>query len=100
MTFVRQSYILSMCSRIRFVSGMDRMGGGGRGGRGRGGIDRIVGEIGRDGMRYGMDGWNENEGGDGDNEGVGPVEVGIFQGGRGRGEEGERITPIFIIYFF
>ena len=51
-----------------------------RGGRGRGGIDRIVGEIGRDGMRYGMDGRNENVGGDGINEGGGPVEVGVFLG--------------------
>ena len=56
MTFVRQSYILSMISRIRFVSGINRIGGGGRGGRGRGGIDRIGGEIASDGMRYGMDG--------------------------------------------
>ena len=53
MTFIRQSYILSMCSRIRFVARIDRMGGG-RGGRGRGGIGRIASEIGRDGMRYGM----------------------------------------------
>ena len=59
---------------------MDRMGGGGRGGRGRGGIGRIASEIGRDGMRYGVDGWNENGGGDGINEGLGPVEVGIFLG--------------------
>jgi len=83
MTFVRQSYILSMCSRIRFVVRIDRMGGGGRGGRGRGGIGRIASEIGRDGMRYGMVGWNENDGGIGDNEGLGPVEVGVFLGGGG-----------------
>ena len=61
------------------------MGGGGRERRGRGGIDRIVGEIGRDGMRYEMVGRNENDGGIGDNEGLGPVEVGIFLGGGGWG---------------
>ena len=56
MTFIRQSLVLSMCSRIRFVVRIDRMGGGGRGGRGGGGIGRIASGIGRDGMRYGMDG--------------------------------------------
>ena len=59
MTLVRQSYILSMMSRIRFVSRIDRMGGGGRGGRGRGGIDRIGGEI--VGMGWGGEGWNETK---------------------------------------
>ena len=47
------------------------MGGGGRGGRGRGGIDRIASGIGRDRMRYEEGGGNKNEGGDGDKEGPG-----------------------------
>ena len=84
-----------MRSRIEFVNGMDRMGGGGRGG-----IGRIAGEIGRDGMRYEEGGGNKNEGGNGINEGVGPVEVGVFLGeGEGWGG-GQHYTPIFITYFF
>ena len=81
-----------MCSRIRFVMRIDRMGGGGRERRGRGGMERIASGIGRDGMRYEEGGGNKNEGGNGINEGVGPVEVGIFlgRGGEGRDRQNSR----------
>ena len=57
-----------------------------------GGIDRIDREIGGDGMRLDRMERNKNGGGDGINEGVGPVEVGVFLG-EGGGGAGGNTTP-------
>ena len=72
---------------------MEGEGGRGRGGEG-GGIE-IVGMEDESGEGGGI----EIVGGDGNNEGVGPVEVGIFLGGGGWEEGGLHNLSIFIICF-
>tara|TARA_R110002167_G_scaffold325631_1_gene531628 strand:+ start:344 stop:541 length:198 start_codon:yes stop_codon:yes gene_type:complete len=60
----------------------------------------IVVGMGQDGMRLDSMWMDEIVGVDGDNEGAGHVEVGVFLGKGGARKRGERTTPIFITYFF